>query len=617
MRLSSFRIQKFKSIIDTGVCHLSETDNVVVLAGQNEAGKSAVIEALDFFCNGASEKFEKLQKRKEDDPEIECHFTLTETDIENIFIETKNEDLKKELTRDPHIGFISVASDEGEYDGIVEFNDVTRTRLESFFEEEEEVEEEVEEDEEVETVPVATATTTVPATAPVAPIKVVNPVVAIAKAKKPYILEDLLQFLVNEMREFVFYDSFNDLLPGLITIKDIAKNSAVQDFQKVFGVDFAAIAERDPRGIRRGEIEITKTASDDLNNYWTQKLEKDSKYNFTIKIVRNEPVEESTVEFMIDRQDGDPLFLEQKSNGFRWFSSFNLRLRALGVTKTSVENLVILIDEPGQGLHEKAQKDLKKVLEELAGKGAQVIYTTHYPNLIGTVGKEFARIRLVSNTNESGTKAETVAQFASRADIGASDALSPLITAMGIQSVGTLLDRERHNVVVEGITDHYYLSAFAKLLNKDALLSFIPSCGVNNVPNLVSLLIGWGLNYKAVLDDDAGSGRKAYNLLKKEFYENDDTMAHEHILKVRGCNGIEDIFSPSDFHALVLNTALPTTGTVDVNSVLASGKKETLARLFLEKVDASIAVGAPVTLDATTTAKVEEVFSWLASKFSV
>lgn len=53
MRLYSFQIKGFKSVIDTGECKISDVDNIVVLAGQNEAGKTTVLEALDFFKNGA------------------------------------------------------------------------------------------------------------------------------------------------------------------------------------------------------------------------------------------------------------------------------------------------------------------------------------------------------------------------------------------------------------------------------------------------------------------------------------------------------------------------------------------------------------------------------------
>ena len=49
MKLKSFKIEHVKSIVDSGICHLSEKDNVLVLAGQNEAGKSAILEALNYF----------------------------------------------------------------------------------------------------------------------------------------------------------------------------------------------------------------------------------------------------------------------------------------------------------------------------------------------------------------------------------------------------------------------------------------------------------------------------------------------------------------------------------------------------------------------------------------
>lgn len=302
--------------------------------------------------------------------------------------------------------------------------------------------------------------------------------------------------------------------------------------------------------------------------------------------------------------------MEQKSHGFRWFSAFNLRLRAIAANPDALKNLIILIDEPGQGLHEKAQSNVKRVIEELGEKGAQIIYTTHHPNLIGTEGSEFARIRLVSNSKQHGTKVETVAQFASRADQGSKDALSPLITAMGIHSVQSVLDPKRLNVVVEGISDHYYFSAFKKLLNKDDRLFFLPACGAQNVPTLVSVLLGWGHNYKAIFDDDQKSGRKAYALLRDRFYEKQDDLAHKHIYKITGCHGVEDIFTNEDFVKYVLTSQAKTNNDLK-NSELAGDKKELCARLFLEKVN-----GGQVKLSKKTIEQVEKVFTWLSEAFN-
>ncbi len=588
MRLKSFRIKNFKSIIDTGECHLSDSDNVLVLAGQNEAGKSAVIEALNFFGNGVTDDFERLHRRRDEHPEVICRFLLNDQDIENIFIETKDEKLKKYLVKNPVVGFVRGSTKEDSFDDIY-FTDETTEALSKFFPEKSEEESSENTD------------------APQVKEEEADDSSAVTD------IEGLEEFIFNETRDFVFYDAFSDLLPGVVTIEKIKEFPAVLDFEKVFKADFSQIIAQEERAISREEQRLHREASDNLNTYWKQKLEEGGKYNFSVKIVPQAIPNQSKIEFKIDRNDGDPLFMEQKSKGFRWFSAFNLKLRALGVDQVKVKNLVILIDEPGQGLHEKAQKDVKRVLEELADKkGAQIIYTTHHPNLIGTEGTEFARIRVVSNTQEFGTKVETTAQYASRADQSAKDTLSPLITAMGIHSIHSVLDTRRLNIVVEGISDHYYLSAFKKILNKDERLYFLPACGVNNVPNLVSVLVGWSCNYKAVFDDDPKSGRSAYNLLKKEFYEENDDFAHEHILKIKGCNGIEDIFSKTDFYKFVLNKPYKRSGASKDNSKLTGGKKELLSRLFLEKTEKG-----EVSLTKESTKKINEIFDWIYQKFNI
>lgn len=42
MRALAFRIRDFKSIVDSGIC-LPSGDNITIVAGQNEAGKTALL----------------------------------------------------------------------------------------------------------------------------------------------------------------------------------------------------------------------------------------------------------------------------------------------------------------------------------------------------------------------------------------------------------------------------------------------------------------------------------------------------------------------------------------------------------------------------------------------
>ena len=76
MKLKHFNIKNIKSIIDSGNCHLSD-ENITIFAGQNESGKSAVLEALKYFSKGPDENFKKYSMRiNGGTPFVECCFAL-------------------------------------------------------------------------------------------------------------------------------------------------------------------------------------------------------------------------------------------------------------------------------------------------------------------------------------------------------------------------------------------------------------------------------------------------------------------------------------------------------------------------------------------------------------
>lgn len=186
---------------------------------------------------------------------------------------------------------------------------------------------------------------------------------------------------------------------------------------------------------------------------------------------------------------------------------------------------------------------------------------------------------------------------------------------MGLNSTGSIFDQNKFNVVVEGITDNYYLTALRMFYNYDNRIHFIPVCGVDNVKSLVGLLIGWGMNYKAVFDDDPNQGRKAYNNLKKYYFENDDALAHENILKLKGCHGIEDIFSKSDFKKYIYTKKLtPTEKTKSNSELVKEYKKELVAKEFLESVRKD---SSKILLDDISKKKIAETFTWLYKRFEI
>jgi len=533
MILNKVRITNFKSITDSEWIDLSTDNNVTILAGQNESGKSAVLEAIDFLFNNPSPNFERLQKRLDADittvegqlelTDEECKLLLEQFPEDTSLSEIKSVIFSKKHNQDNSLSTDLISSDE-----------------------------------------------------------------------KTVLTEGIKASIMNYLPVVSLYTTFSDLLPSQVTIDQIPSDPAVKDFERVFDVNLTEfISLTDPRKSVIKKEEIENKANDDFNDSWTQKIEslkdKEEKYSFVLQVDTQEP---KKLTFMIKGNDQKPLYLEQKSMGFRWFSAFHLRLRSLGnLSKlnngTYSKNIILLIDEPGQNLHDTAQRDVKRIIEETAEKGIQIVYSTHNPRLIVSPDSdkvEMNRIRLTAKNIEGVTHVYTIPQFLStRKGQIVIDTLAPLRIALGLASVTSLLDINKRNIVVEGITDHYYLSAIRDLFNYDKELAFIPSCGVDNVVNVVSLLIGWGCKYKAVFDDDASQGRKAYNKMKKTFFENDDNFAHQFIHKIDDCHGIEDVFSKKDFAKFVklfLNIEIDTNKSNSENATLYG--KEVIARMFWE-----------------------------------
>lgn len=596
MKLIGFKIQSIKSIKDTDWCHLSDHDNITVFAGQNEAGKSAILEGLNFFRNGSNPEFERLSRRSDDThPYVECEFKLEKEDIQggpdiiNILAKLNTIRLYRgDVTKDDYAE-IKISSETAE-------NIEAEIQKLLKISQEEGVKKAVPRKSE----PVEEISTGV-ITDSAAPDPSPEPQWDLEGFKKM-----ICQYLLDHLPEFIYYDSFKGLLPGITTLGKINEIQAVKDFEKVFDIKFEELANLTIQARSAKILEINNSATVDLNEYWSQKFSDDieDKYQYSINFHLNKTTpDESDVEFMIHRNDGTPLFIEQKSKGFQWFSSFTLRLKSLGVDVKKGQKYLILIDEPGQGLHEKAQTNVKDFLENLQEGGMQIIYTTHNPSLIGVVDQEILRIRLVFQTRSEGTKIKNITQYSSIK--GSQDALSPIITAMGINSVNQILDRTVPCVVLEGITDHYYLTAIKKILSIAENYSFIPAVGVPNIRPLVSILIGWGANFKAVFDD--GAGEKIYNNFSKFLYPDDPDSLKKHIMKLDGFEGIEDLFSVTDFDKYVMGTRRKVR-TIKNSAIAKTKNKELIARLFLEKVST---VPKNVLLSNETKQNFQKIFTWL------
>lgn len=580
MKFTEFYIYNFKSIEEIESAKVSD-DNITVLAGQNESWKTSVLEALSFFSNWTEQLWgddyftNHYQKDTSNLTIVCCRFLLNWLDLNDIFKENSKKikidsliiSKEVELQRD----FDTTAEPISlSYDYKTWFKNTMK------------------------------------------PFFTIASESEWSSAELDLALQNFTKYIIERIPKFNLYKWFNNLLPAEIKVSNIPENEAVKDFELLYWVDLKKIASESSVAIRRDSLdELSWKFWVDFNNAWKQRLDsvEQDKYQFKVEVNMLQNNEQS-ISFLVKWVEQKSLYFDQKSQWFQWFSSFYLRILALK-KKYKNNNIILLIDEPGQNLHDTAQFDVKHVMEELANSGIQIIYSTHSANLIDTDAKWFSRIRLVSNLKWSWTLVETIPQYASRADNGKNlDTFAPIRKAMWLASLDNFLHKGGINLITEGVTEKYYIEAFKELLHKkEKKLQIIPAIWVTNVSNIVSIFLWRGYTFKVLLDDDA-KGRGVYKELSDWLYSIDKDKQKEQVLR-HNWKGIEDVFSVEDFKKYVLPAGVEFDNTKNnASQALNIWSKELQARVFLQKVYE----WENITLSKQTLDNVSKIFTFVYSQ---
>lgn len=201
---------------------------------------------------------------------------------------------------------------------------------------------------------------------------------------------------------------------------------------------------------------------------------------------------------------GVEIELDQRSEGFQWLVSFFIVFFAEAADKH--ENAILLLDEPGLSLHGLKQRDFRTTVSRLA-ESNQTLYTTHSPFLVGP--DELDLVRVVEMTDRRvGTIVHT--------SITASDpaALLPLQEALGYDLAQSLFGQQR-NLVLEGLTDYWYLDAVSQLLRDSNVVALnekiapVPANSAGKVVYYATILHAQKLKVAALLDSDAAGDQAA------------------------------------------------------------------------------------------------------------
>lgn len=207
---------------------------------------------------------------------------------------------------------------------------------------------------------------------------------------------------------------------------------------------------------------------------------------------------------VVEDELGVEIELDQRSEGFQWLVSFFVVFFAESAEKH--KNAILLLDEPGLSLHGLKQRDFRSTISRLA-ESNQTLYTTHSPFLVGP--DELDLVRVVEMTDRRvGTKVHT----SITADDPAS--LLPLQEALGYDLAQSLFAQQR-NLVLEGLTDYWYVEAVAELLRDAGIadlnekIALVTAGDAGKVVYYATLLHAQKLKVAAMLDSDTAGDRAA------------------------------------------------------------------------------------------------------------
>ena len=351
-------------------------------------------------------------------------------------------------------------------------------------------------------------------------------------------MQEIEKFVEEKMPKFIYMDDYRTFV-GSAQLNEIQTHrdaSILQPHEEttIMIVEMAGLNL--DKEVERGEETDSEQRMYDMNDAskrlttllahrWTQE-----KYEVVVNVDH-----QHFVTFIKREGDENSVRLEEKSKGFQWFFSFDMLFTH--ETEGNYKNSIILLDEPGLHLHASAQKDLLNRMKEYA-KDNQLIYTTHLPSMIDLDRPD--NIYIAEDITEKGTIIR--AHWASHDK----EARFTLQAALGIDWSQSLFI-SKHNLVVEGVTDLWFLNAFSNLFKNagknglDLELVIIPAGSASRIPYFSTILHRQNLNVLVLLDSDK-AGEDAYKkLVHTKILPETVVMKIGTIIKRDTCS-IEDLF---------------------------------------------------------------------------
>lgn len=560
IKLTEVTIHKYKSIESDQ--QFKVEDDVTVLVGMNESGKTSVLEAIgksNYFSN--DEKFlynlthdyprkekKSIDKTGDDPIAITSTFKIDQSFVqefnngvlENV-LESDTFTVKKTYARKTLVGLPKVHNE-------IFFNNIQslHANIPSDFVSKLQVVKDVD--------------TFNKLAAEIAGEEYHTDVISLGKyftnsSKWENPLEEYFyrEILQPKIPKFLYYDEYYTL-PSRISIEGL-KDSKLEDDELKTARALFELAEINIDELLnatefedyKAELEATEAIiSEELFEFWTTNKNLDIAFDIDKK-TKTSGNNTTIVEHILDirvrnNRTRVSLPLKNRSKGFNWFFSFLVWFKKIQEDRNS--NYIILLDEPGLNLHASAQKDLLRFIENLS-HDYQVIYTTHSPFMVES--KNLHKVRTVFETDKGSIISDSIQQKDP-------NTLFPLQAALGYDIAQNLYISEK-NLLVEGSSDLIYLQVISALLQekkKTGLrddITIVPVGGLEKVATFISLLRGSKLNVVCLLDSltDQSSKTKIERLISDKILKKQNVMYFDGFIENKSLADIEDLFSEDDY----------------------------------------------------------------------
>lgn len=360
--------------------------------------------------------------------------------------------------------------------------------------------------------------------------------------------------LLGRLPSFQYFDDYN-ILPGAVSVRRLqtvneddleAGERTALALLRLAGVEGAEFSEAEYES-RKAALEATGNAlTDELFEYWTQNEDLDIELDVEFRPLPNGTTEPWLQIRVKNRKHRVTLNMAERSKGFIWFFSFLAAFSEFA----NEDRRIILLDEPGLNLHARAQNDLLRYIEARLAPHHQVIYSTH--SLFMIQPDKLERCRTVEDIGNEGT-------VVSR-DVWAArpETVFPLLGALGVDMTQTLIIGP-DQLLVEGPADVVYLSVMSDLLRRnggtglDPRWTLTPVGGIDKIPTFVALLGGSDLRITVVMDVAAGGNQKITNLVNRGLLDQQRLVPLTDLTQTNEAD-IEDLFA-TDWYLKLLHAS--------------------------------------------------------------